>query len=317
MFDDLPQPFEALPPGAHETAIARLRQATAVARRRRRRSHRVAAVTGATVVFSLGFALLPQTPPDHVVPLLGLAVAVETLPQVSPPPGAQLHSTIHRRDLLEVPVGNDGKTVTMQVTSTLELWMASDGSIRAMTTIDPVPIVARDGDGGAGMTGSSVPQADPEVIEAMAASLLDRTPAPTSDLGLAGGYWPASEQELIQAMRRHVASSVSGESEEARMLSLAASLIRGNPSAPERRSRLLRVVAGIPGLEVETVGKGLEVSIAFIEQDVPLRLSYLLDGETGDVLAERLEMFDTAAGPLVMSLSEFTPWQVVVPGDPD
>lgn len=101
------------------------------------------------------------------------------------------------------------------------------------------------------------------------------------------------------------------------MLSLAASLIRGNPSAPERRSRLLRVVAGIPGLEVATVAGGLEVSIAFVEEDVPLRLSYVIDDATGDVLAERLEMFDPASGPVLMSLSEYTPWQVVVPGDPD
>jgi hypothetical protein len=314
MFDDLPPPFDPMPPGTREAAASRLHRAAEAARRRRRRAHRATAVMAATVAFSLGFAILPPTPPDHVVPLLGLAVAVETLPQVSPPPGTELRSTTHRRDLLEVPVGNDGSYVTLQVSSTLELWMAPDGSIRATTTIAPLPVTDEEG---RATTGSSVPLPDPEVVEAIAAAVLERAPAPATDLGLAGGYWPASEQELILAMRRHVASSASGESEEARMLALAASLIRGNPSAPERRSRLLRVVAGIPGLEVTSVTAGLEVSIAFTEGDVPLRLSYVIDGTTGDVLAERLETFDPSAGPVLMSLSEHTPWQVVVPGDPD
>ena len=96
------------------------------------------------------------------------------------------------------------------------------------------------------------------------------------------------------------------------MLSLAASLLLGNPGDPDRRSDILRAVAEIPGLDVLAGDGTLELSLAFMDGELPLRLAYVLDADSGDLLGERLELIDSG-GTVVLSRAEFSPWQIVTP----
>lgn len=292
------------PPEVRESAARRLRAAIDRADRRRRFAWRAAFVTGVSAVLTLTLAIGTPAPRPELVPLLGLASAVEGLS--TPPTGAVFSSTAERFDLLEVPVGTDGHAIRVQVSSSLQLRMTPDGHIRRTTEVGP-PTLVPDTE----TTDPSIPQPDPEVSSAIEAEI-ERRAEVAADLGLAGDYWPASESEMLAVMRRHVAGSDDGRSEEAKMLALAASLLMTNPGDPDRRGDVLRAVAQIPGLDVVTDDQSLELSLAFAEGGLPLRLTYTLDATTGDVVGERLEILDPA-GPTVLSNAEFTPWEIVTP----
>lgn len=265
---------------------------------------RVSFVSGVAALLTLGLAVGGPTPRPDLVPLLGLASALEELTDA--PVGSTFATTAERFDLLEMPIGTDGHTIRVQVSSTLSLRMTPDGQIRGSTAVGPaVPVP--DGE----TTDPSLPQPDPEVADAIAAEITRRSEVAPS-LGLAGGYWPATEPEMLAAMRRHVSGTHDGRSEEARMLSLAASLLLGNPGDPDRRSDILRAVAEIPGLDVLAGDGTLELSLAFMDGELPLRLAYVLDADSGDLLGERLELIDSG-GTVVLSRAEFSPWQIVTP----
>lgn len=292
------------PQEVRESAARRLRVAIDRTERRRRYVWRTAFVTGVSAVLTVTLAVGTPAPRPDLVPLLGLASAVEGMS--TPPTGAMFSSTAERFDLLEVPVGSDGHAIRVQVNSSLQLRMTPDGQVRRTTEIG-APVLVPDAD----TTDPSIPQPDPEVAEAIEAEINHRAEV-GAGLGLAGDYWPATEGEMLAAMRRHVAGSEDGRSEEARMLALAASLIMTNPAEPDRRSDVLRAVAQIPGLDIVTGERTLELSLAFMDGDLPLRLAYILDASTGDVVGERLELLDPS-GPTVLSSAEFTPWEIVTP----
>ena len=274
---------------AHRLARARLRSAMVQESRRRRFRQRArrGVVISMTTVLVMGIA--PTGLDGTASPLIGLADAIAVTPILREPVGRHWYARSESRELVSIPASGAGHAaLQFLITAVSETWHdAGDGPRRTVTYGSPQFFSAEDEDR-FHSTGLATRYASGRAIEVPVAQDFARFVATISE---------AEPADLAGALRRRVAGLGDRRMEEVRILQLTAELIQAHADDASMRSRILRVIADIPGIMVVANARNMVVSIDYVDGDRPLRLMYEFDGDTAHLVGEYLAALATQSEP--------------------
>jgi hypothetical protein len=107
-----------------------------------------------------------------------------------------------------------------------------------------------------------------------------------------------SDQEVLEGtLRRRVGGLGERRMEEVRLLQLTAELMQVHADDSQMRSKILRVIADVPGILVVPTGNHVVVSIDYVDGDRPLRLMYEFDADSAHLVGEYLAVLATHSEP--------------------
>lgn len=286
--DAFPEPR----PSARPYAKALLHRAMAeeARRDRTRRRRRRWTVPLATTVLVIGIS--PTGLDGDTAPLIGLADAVASAPGTLGLVDRHWYSRTETRELVSVSVDVDGGSVLAFLLPAVEERWHDAGDIprRTVTYGTPTFFSSEDEDlfDAAGLTAIYGPgtqvtgQVSPDEYQ-FAATLADSEP------GSLGG-----------TLRRRVAGLGERRMEEVRLLQLTAQLMQVHADDPQMRSKILRVIADVPGIVVVPTGHNVVVSIDYLDGDRPLRLMYEFDADSAHLVGEYLAVLATQSEPATL-----------------
>lgn len=286
--DSFPEPR----PSARPYAKALLRRAMVdeARRDRTRRRRRRWIVPLATTVLVIGIS--PTGLDGHTAPLVGLADAVASAPKTLGLVDRHWYSRTDTRELVSVSVDvNGGSVLEFLLPAVEERWHdAGDIPRRTVTYGTPTFFSPEDEDlfDAAGLAATYGPgvqvtdQVSPDEYQ-FAATLADSAP-----------------EVLEGTLRRRVAGLGERRMEEVRLLQLTAQLMQVHADDPQMRSKILRVIADVPGILVVPTDHNVVVSIDYLDGDRPLRLMYEFDADSAHLVGEYLAVLATHSEPATM-----------------
>ncbi|MEX1271038.1 MAG: hypothetical protein WEB55_01155 [Acidimicrobiia bacterium] len=286
MTDRFPEPR----PSARPYAMARLRRAMADEARRARlcRGRRRWIVSLATTVLVIGIS--PAGLDGHTAPLIGLADAVASAPDTFELVDRHWYSRTETRELVSVAVDvNGARTLEFLLLPAVDERRHDAGDIPRRTVTHGTPTFFSPEDEvtfhAAGLSATYGPgtqvtiQASPDEYR-FAVTLADAEP-----------------KILESTLRRRVAGLGERRMEEVRLLQLTAELMQVHADDPGMRSKILRVIADVPGVVVVPTHHNVMVSIDCIDGDRPLRLMYTFDADSAHLVGEYLAVLATQSEP--------------------
>ena len=223
----------------------------------------------------------------HTAPLIGLADAVAANPEPVEPADRHWYSRTETRELVSVTI-DDGSTLEFLLPAVEERWHdAGDIPRRTVTYGTPTFFSPEDEDAfhAAGLAstygaGTQVTtQVSPDEYR-FATTLVD------------------SDQEVLEGtLRRRVAGLGERRMEEVLLLQLTAQLMQVHADDPHMRSKIIRVIADIPGILVVPGDHSVVVSIDYLDGDRPLRLMYEFDADSAHLVGEYLAVLASHSEP--------------------
>lgn len=281
--------FPPASPSARARGLALLRRAMADESRRHvvRRVRRRWIIVATTTLLVVGIS--PTGPDGLSSPLIGLADAVASTPVPIESQGRHWYARTESRELISVPISVDGeRALEFLVFAVEETWHdAGDAPRRTVTYGAPRFFSPEDEDtfhaAGLGSHYREGQQVD--------------VPVAQDEYRFAVTLSGSDSDMLGSTLRSRVAGLGDQRMEEVRLLRLTAELIQLHADDPAVRSRILRVVADIPGIVVISNPGSVVVSIDYLDGDRPLRLMYEFDADTAHLVGEYLAALATHTEP--------------------
>jgi hypothetical protein len=283
--DAFPEPR----PSARPYAKARLHRAMAEEAQRghTRRRRRRWIVPLATTVLVIGIS--PAGLDGHTAPLIGLADAVAAAPETLGLVDRHWYSRTETRELVSVSVDVNGEsTLEFLLPAVEERWHdAGDLPRRTVTYGPPTFFSAEDADAfyAAGLAAT------------YGEGTRETTQVPTDEYRFATTLADSDHEALEGTLRRRVAGLGERRMEEVRLLQLTAQMMQVHADNPHMRSKILRVIADVPGILVVPTDHNVVVSIDYLDGDRPLRLMYEFDAESAHLVGEYLAVLATHSEP--------------------
>lgn len=283
------EPFPSPTPSARSRALARLRRAIEDESQRRlmRRIRRRWVIAGIATLFVVGIS--PTGPDGLSSPLIGLADAVAAAPMQVESPGRHWYSKSESRELVSIPIDVDGeKTLEFLVVAVEETWHDAGDTPRRTVTYGAPRFFSPEDEDAFHAAGLGSRYQDGLQVDA---------PLTPDEYRFATVVSRSDPEVLESTLRSRVAGLGDQRMEEVRLLRLTAELIQLHADDPALRSRILRVVADIPGIVVIANTRNVVVSIDYLDGDRPLRLMYEFDAETAHLVGEYLAALATHTEP--------------------
>ena len=283
--DAFPEPR----PSTRPYARARLRRAIAEEARRTRvrRRRRRWIVPLATTLLVVGIS--PTGIDGHTAPLIGLADAVAAAPDPPTPIDRHWYSRTETRELMSVEVDvNGGSTLEFLLPAVEERWHDAGDMPRKTVTYGAPTFFSPEDEDAFYAAGLAAIYAEGTQIS---------TQVPTDEYRFATTLAGTDTEELEGTLRRRVAGLGERRMEEVRLLQLTAQLIQVHADDPHMRSKILRVIADVPGIVVVPTDHNVVVSIDYLDGDRPLRLMYEFDADSAHLVGEYLAVLATQSEP--------------------
>lgn len=286
--DAFPEPR----PSTRPYARARLQQAIADEARRRqaRRRRRRWIIPLAATVLVIGIS--PTDLDGHTAPLIGLADAVAAAPVSSVPVDRHWYSRAETREIVSVAVDMNGEsTLEFLLPAVEERWHdAGDVPRKTVTYGSPTFFSPEDEDTFYAAGLAAIYGEGTQVTTQVA----------TDEYRFATTIADADQEVLKGTLRRRVAGLGEHRMEEVRLLQLTAQLIQVHADDPQMRSKILRVIADVPGILVVPTDRNVVVSIDYLDGDRPLRLMYEFDADSAHLVGEYLAVLATHSEPVTI-----------------
>lgn len=287
--DDL----RGLVPGAPSTDVgaarSRLRDAMAEERRRRRSDAFLlrAAVVG-VVLFTV-WSIAPATPTDAELPLIGLAEATARAPApvLGPDQAWYVRAEILERQSLAGESGGQEAVATVLVSSIEETWVETGSEVIRRTTVSNIDFPT-EGDRRAyqviaGVGGIEVGGVREEPI-ALAFPGVDPV-------------WRRGPDALLTAITERVGASEDVRLQRVAVLRALADQMQFHGADLGKRRTVLLAIALIPGIEVTRTPDHVAVAYDYLVGDTAQKIQLAFDGETGELVAERVSTLPTPSVP--------------------
>lgn len=270
--------------------FARNRLARRIAQERARRTGRRRRARALVTVLVLLMVLVvaPAGPDGDLAPLLGLADAVAASPPPLEPVARHWYTRSESTQMVAIPIGDGSTSVRFLVTAVEEIW--HDGSEQPRRTLSySAPTFLEPEDErlfhSHGLD-AGYPEGSVEVLS-----------LPLDQYAFADDIAQRPPDQVESALRRKVAGVGDQRMEEVHLLRLTTDLMQLHAHDPVFRSKMLRVIADIPGITVTTTPTTVSVSFDYVDGDRPLRLQYEFDAETAHLVRESLAALATRTDP--------------------
>ena len=276
-------------PSARPYAKARLYRAMAEEARRGRalRRRRRWIVPLAATILVIGIS--PTGRDGHTSPLIGLADAVAAAPEPLALVDRHWYSRTETRELMSLAVDVNGESVLEFLLPAVEERWHDAGDIprRTITYGTPTFFSPEDADlfDAAGLTAT------------YGSGTQVTVPVSPDEYRFAAALADSDSEVLEGTLRRRVAGLGERRMEEVRLLQLTAQLMQVHADDPQMRSKILRVIADVPGIVVVPTDHNVVVSIDYLDGDRPLRLMYEFDADSAHLVGEYLAVLATHSEP--------------------
>jgi hypothetical protein len=283
-------PIDDLPMADREAKVeARSRLWAAMAKEklqgRRRRTRRRLVVVATAMVLTLG--VVPPGLDGEMQPLLGLADAVAASPEPVASTVRHWYARADTRELVTVRVG-DTDEIQFLLPAVEEAWHdMGDAPRRTKTFGTPVFLSSEDADAFFA-AGLAVEYRSGQTVE---------LPSQPDQYRFASSLKASDAEDLGSVLRRRVGGLGNDRLEEVHLLRLTADLMQVHADDAAMRSRIIAVIADIPGIQVRASHRTVLVSIDYLDGDRALRLMYEFDADSAHLVGEYLAALATTTEP--------------------
>ena len=291
-------------PADEASARARLRRAISVERRHWASGPWVALAAMVVVLAAVGaVALRPLPVEPPVASLLQVADAVASLPAV-PLDGDGYYLTRSER-LVLTTVKAEEPVVSFLQPSQREVWVAADGTTRVRTTYGTPRFLTAEDRTAFELSGLAPShESGDTVVHVYGPDEYVTDP----------GVWPSDAPRLQQALLERLGPA-DQQPHALRLLQSAVELIRENGADPSLRAAVLRVIAGVPGIQVSGTPELVTVVFDGSLPDRTERRVYTFDASTGHLLSESVTVVNGEHPRRTVFSSRYEP-PIQVTGDP-
>jgi hypothetical protein len=298
--------FEGVSPDPADEASARARLRWAISGERRHWLGGVwvallAMVVVLAAVGAVALRPLPVEPP--VASLLQVADTVATLPP-TPLSGNGYYLTRSER-LVLTTVQAEEPMVSFIQPSQREVWVAADGTTRVRTTYGTPQFLTAEDQTAFELSGLAPNHESGEtVVQVYGPAEFVADPA----------VWPSDAPRLQQALLERLGPG-DQQPQALRLLQSAVELIRENGADPSLRAAVLRVIAGVPGIQVSGTTELVTVVFDGALPERTERRVYTFDATTGHLVSESVTVVSADHPRRTVFSSRYEP-PVQVKGDP-
>jgi hypothetical protein len=298
--------FEGVSPDPDEEASARARLRWAISGEKRHWLGGVWVALSAMVVVlaaigAVALRPLPVEPP--VSSLLQVADAVAALPP-TPLSGDGYYLTRSER-LVLTTVQAEEPVVSFLQPSQREVWVAADGTTKVRTTYGAPRFLTAEDQTAFELSGLAPNHESGEtVVQVYGPAEFVADPA----------VWPSDAPRLQQALLERLGPG-DQQPHALRLLQSAVELIRENGADPALRAAVLRVIAGVPGIQVSGTTELVTVVFDGALPERTERRVYTFDATTGHLVTESVTVVSSDHPRRTVFSSRYEP-PVQVKGDP-
>jgi hypothetical protein len=298
--------FNGVSPDPADEASARARLRWAISGEKRHWLGGVWVALSAMVVVlaavgAVALRPLPVEPP--VASLLEVADTVAALPP-TPLSGDGYYLTRSER-LVLTTVRAEEPVVSFIQPSQREVWVAADGTTRVLTTYGAPRFLTAEDQSAFELSGLAPNHESGEtVVQTYGPAEFVADPA----------VWPSDAPRLQQALLERLGPG-DQQPHALRLLQSAVELIRENGPDPSLRAAVLRVIAGVPGIQVSGTTELVTVVFDGALPERTERRVYTFDASTGHLVSESVTVVSADHPRRTVFSSRYEP-PVQVKGDP-